>query len=227
MCSGGQHRPGSWKLVLFWTIPITPWKGSELRNLTRRCFFCHAASPGKPAFLCTCNFSRHSAASLWGALPWDPMCTGWGSCTVSGSPELRRCSSWWHPAQRVSLPATAAAPCRQGLRHLPAQVCYTVYMVLSSPMPHPTPAALPQNVSEKQRHRILGCRKRRPATPPSLRVPICCPARANYNCFIWPLLGSILCLKDQQSPSNCKNRIRCNNILHKLWLIINPTLLKS
>lgn len=48
---------------------------------------------------------------------------------------------------------------------------------------------------------------------------------ASYEHFY---TGSILCLKDQQNPSNCKNRIRCNNIiLHKLWLIINSTLLKS
>lgn len=134
MCSGEQHRPGSCRLVLFWSTPITPWKGSELRNLTRRCFFCHAASPGKPAFPCRCNFSRHSADSLWGALPWDPLCEGWGSCTVSGSPELRRCSTWWHPAQRVLLPAMAAAPCRQGLRHLPAQTWHYPSLCLTLPL---------------------------------------------------------------------------------------------
>lgn len=140
-----------------------------------------------PCFHCTWYFSRRSAAGPWGAPSRDPTCMGWGACRVSVSPELRCHSTWWHPPQRVSLPAVA--PCRQGLCHPSAPVCGgIVYTVVSYPTPHPTPPALPQDVSGKQRHHVLVYGKHRWATPPSLRVPICCPARGNYNCFVRALL---------------------------------------
>lgn len=73
-----------------------------------------------------------------------------------------------------------------------------------------------------------------PTTPgdPHLRAPSLLPTHRMLHLLhvssCVQAAQNTACLKEiNRVQVISKNRIRCNNLLHKLWLIINPTLLKS